>query len=145
MILAEPAGWAVAGTPANFVTDAGQQTAEGELFGRPLHVRWTPVAFTWNYGDGTVVTRDSAGERWSGDDRFTESESTHTYVSRDDRVVSLAIQYSAAINLGAGWRPVPGSVTIDADPVQVQVFSVSTDLARGDCIAYPNDPGCGVR
>ena len=61
----QPEGWGVVGKPTNFYTEGGVHEVTGTLLGQPATVRFTPVAWTWDYGDGHLQTLSTGGNRWS--------------------------------------------------------------------------------
>ena len=61
----QPDGWTVPGLDTNFYAVTGVHVVNGTLLGQPASVRFTPVAFHWNYGDGTAATRTTKGGTWS--------------------------------------------------------------------------------
>ena len=57
-VAGEPDNVAVVGLPANFVSSATTETIPGTILGRALTIRFTPVNYAFDYGDGE--RRDSA-------------------------------------------------------------------------------------
>ncbi|QCR20294.1 hypothetical protein [Agrococcus sp. SGAir0287] len=139
----QPENWGVLGIPTNFVATATDHVQQGTLLGQPVEVRWRPVAFTFDYGDGTVVTTDDAGALWqASDDDWTSTATSHEYQTRGDYTATVTITFEADLATDGAWATVPGTLELAAPAEAVQVFEVQTVLTRGDCIAYPNDPGC---
>ena len=142
-LVVQPENWGVLGIPTNFVATASDHVQQGTLLGQPVEVRWRPVAFTFDYGDGTVVTSDDAGALWqSSDDDWTATATSHEYTTRGDYTATVTITFEADLATGSGWATVPGTLELAAPAEAVQIFEVQTVLTRGDCIEYPNDPGC---
>ncbi|WP_344344435.1 hypothetical protein [Agrococcus versicolor] len=142
-LVVQPEGWGVLGIPTNFVATATEHVQDGTLLGQPVQVRWRPTAFTFDYGDGTIVTMPDGGARWSSaSDDWAETSTSHAYGARGQYTASVAVTFEADLGSAAGWTPVPGSLDLAAPAEGVQVFEVQTVLTRGDCLAYPDDPGC---
>lgn len=143
-LVVEPDGWGVVGTPTNFYATAESHTMQGDLFGAPVTVRWTPTSYAFDYGDGTTETTEASGRAWQGtEEQWTETATSHTYADRDDATATLTVTFTAEVDAGGGWFAVPGSLPVQAPPVEVKVFEVDTVLTDGDCRAHPTAPGCG--
>lgn len=140
-LVVEPDGWGVVGTPTNFYATAETHTMDGTLLGAPIQVRWTPSEFRFDYGDGTRETTAAPGDAW-GDATWTETSTSHTYTSRDDVTAHLTVVFTAEVNVGSGWFPVPGALPVDAPAQAVKLFAVDTVLTDGDCLDDPSAPGC---
>ena len=142
----EPGGWTIRGLPTNFWTVASTQIIGGELLDRPASVRFTPVQYRWNFGDGAKLTRSSAGEQWEslGVEEFAETLTSHSYAKSGTYVVQPSVDYSAEYQLGAGeeWIAITGVVTARSNPLTVVVTGASTVLIAKDCRADPGGPGC---
>lgn len=143
-LVVEPDGWGVVGTPTNFYATAETHTMSGELFDVPIEVRWTPTSYVFDYGDGTSETSTASGTAWHGpEEAWTETATSHTYASRDDVTASLTVAFTAEVDAGGGWFPVPGTLSVAAPSVAVKIFEVGTVLTNGDCMANPMAAGCG--
>lgn len=141
---AEPNGWAIVGMPANFVADAAQQVVPGELLGEPAEVRFTPVAYTWSYGDGGSRTTAEPGASWEalGLEELTPTPTSHIYLERGTVSAALTVSYGAEYRfLGPDWIPVSGTLDVTGAPSPVVVVTASTMLVTGDCTTT-SGPGC---
>ncbi|WP_228495050.1 hypothetical protein [Clavibacter sp. VKM Ac-2873] len=144
-IRSQPNGWAIVGAPVNLFTDAATQVVDGVLLGRPAQVRFVPVSFSWDHGDGTTTTVVGAGASWKelGQQDFTQTDTSHVYSSVGDRQVSLTIAYSPAYRFdGGGWLPIPGTLPVQVGPVTIRVLQGSTVLVGGACGERNAGPGC---
>jgi hypothetical protein len=144
-IRSQPNGWAVAGAPVNLLTDAAAQVVDGTLLGRPAEVRFVPVAFMWDYGDGTTSTTAGPGASWRelGQPDFTATDTSHVYPSMGDRQVSLTITYSPSYRFdGGAWQQIPGTLPVRVGPVTIHVLQGSTVLVGGACGTPDAGPGC---
>ena len=141
----EPQGWSVAGLPANFIASASVHTRTGTLLGYPAEVRFTPVGYRWTYGDGTQASTNSGGATWAalGLPEFSDTATSHTFVSPGSYAVVVAVVYSAEYRFaGLAWRAVEGTLAVSAGPLGVIVGDAQTVLVTRECTAHPTGPGC---
>jgi hypothetical protein len=141
----QPNGWALVGAPVNLFTDATAQVVEGQLLGRPAQVRFVPVSFTWDHGDGATVTTVGPGASWKqlGQQDFTSTDTSHTYPSIGDRRVAVTVAYSPSYRFdGGGWQQIPGTLPVVIGPVTIHVLQGSTVLVGGACGTRNAGPGC---
>lgn len=143
-VLGEPDNLGVAGLPTNFVTEAATHVRSGELFGFPVDVRFTPVAYTFHYGHGKPKTTSSPGASWESlsQAQFTPTDTSHTYAARGTYDARVDIAYTAEIDLGAGWFPVEGRLDIAGPTQQIRIFEARTALVARTCAEQPSAPGC---
>jgi hypothetical protein len=143
--LMEPDGWVVPGLDANFYSVVDQQLVGGALLGQPATVRFTPVAWHWNYGDGTAVVRSTKGGTWAaqGLHDFDRTATSHVYEAEGEYVIRLSIDFRAEYRFGAGgFVPIVGTINLPANDLHVTVTGAKTVLVEHDCVANPAGPGC---
>lgn len=141
----EPNGWAIIGLDANFVSSAGRHTASGPLAGQPATVRFAPVRFEWDYGDGVHASTATGGATWRslGVPEFSPTLTSHVYTAAGSYGVSLTVEYTAQYRIGGGpWRDVPGTLTLSAPTFTVIAADAKTVLVQRNCQADPRGPGC---
>lgn len=140
----EPHNAGIVGMPANFVASASAHEQDGELFGMPLSVRFTPVSFVFTYGDGDTQTTDTGGRTWEalGQAPFTPTATSHVYRERGTYQVHVTVAYRAEVDLGVGWFPVAGELTIDGPSQEIRIFEAHTALVARTCTEQPSAPGC---
>lgn len=141
----EPAGFGVVGMPANLVATASEQSIPGTVLGWDVTVRFTPVAFVFDHGDGTSAVASTGGATWEslGQAQFTPTATSHAYGRRGTYDVSVTVRYEASVDFGSGtWRPVPGYVTASTGGYAVEVVEVRTALVERTCHENPRGPGC---
>ncbi|WP_259336071.1 hypothetical protein [Clavibacter californiensis] len=144
-IRSQPNGWAIVGAPVNLFTDAMPQVVDGQLLGRPAQVRFVPVSFVWDHGDGTSTTVVGPGASWKalGRQDFTPTDTSHVYESIGARQVALTIAYSPSYRFdGGGWQQIPGTLPVQVAPVTIRVLEGSTVLVGGACGERDAGPGC---
>ncbi|MEO5919578.1 MAG: PKD domain-containing protein [Pseudolysinimonas sp.] len=141
----QPDGWMVPGLDANFYAVTAQHVVNGTLLGQPASVRFTPVAFHWNYGDGTAVTRSSKGATWQalGIPEFGPTPTSHVYVTEGTYTIRLTIDFAAEYRFaGSPFYPIDGVIPLPANDLHVSVDGAKTVLVEHDCAANPSGPGC---
>jgi hypothetical protein len=128
---AEPDGWAVVGVPANYWIDIEPFTVDGTLLDEVAQVRFTPIAYQWDYGDGTGRTTTTGGSSWQalGQAELTATPTSHVFATAGARTIRVTVAFAAEYRLGAGaWAAVVGEVTAIAPPVPVRVVVERTLL-----------------
>jgi hypothetical protein len=141
----EPNGWAIRGVPANFWIETTAQILEGELLDMPASVRFTPVRYRWEYGDGERIVRSAPGASWAdlGVDEFGETPASHAFAKSGVFVVQPSVDFTVEYQFGPGeWIPVNGVVRAQAGPLTVVVTGAATVLVANDCVTAPRGPGC---
>jgi hypothetical protein len=143
-VLGEPGNVGIVGLPANFVVAASTHTQAGPLLDLDVTVRFTPVAFDFTYGDGESATTSTGGRTWDdlGLPQFTPTPTGHTYRDRGTFTAQATVRYTAEVDIGNGWFPVPGELAIPGPPQQVTVYEAHTALVEHTCTEQPTAPGC---
>lgn len=141
---AEPGNAGIAGMATNFVAAASVQTSSGTIFGLPVSVRFTPVAYDYDFGDGTSASFTTAGVSWQelGQAQFTSTPTSHVYAERGTYTATLSIRYAAEVDLGGGWFPLSGQLSIASGPQEIRIFEAHTALVARTCGESPGAPGC---
>ena len=141
----EPNGWAVIGLPANFYARGGASVKQGELFDRPALVRFTPVAWQWDYGDGASRGGANPGASWAdlGTEEFSETPTSHVFDEAGDYDIRLTISYRAEYQFaGSGWIPIAGLLPVASNVIEARAVTARTVLVAEDCNENPQGPGC---
>lgn len=140
----EPGNAGIAGMPTNLLGAASVRTQTGTLFGNPISVRFTPIAYDYSYGDGSTATVTVPGRTWEelGQAPFTPTPTSHVYSARGTYTAALSIRYSAQVDLGGGWFPVIGELTTDSPSQQIRIFEAHTALVARTCLENPAAVGC---
>lgn len=142
--VAEPGNIGIAGMSTNFVAIATSQTSAGTILGSPVTVRFTPVAYDYRYGDGSIATLDAAGQTWAalGQAQFTPTPTSHTYRNRGMYLADVDVRYTAEVDLGTGWFPVDGQLTTDGPAQEIRILEARTALVAHTCLERPAAAGC---
>lgn len=136
------------GLDANILASGGSSTRTGELFGIPAEVRFTPVAYSFDYGDGSApLSTATPGATWAalGLAEFEPTPTSHVYESAGTFTVTLLVDYAAEYRVGGAgaFTPIPGTLAIPSAPITIVVAdSAATALVDRDCTANPRGPGC---
>jgi hypothetical protein len=141
----EPDGWMVVGLDANFYAVTDQHILNGMLLGQPAAVRFTPVAFHWDYGDASAATRATKGATWlaQGIHEFDPTPTSHVYQAEGEYTIRLVIDFAAEYRFaGSEFMPIAGTLPLAANDLHVTVGSAKTVLVEDDCGVNPAGPGC---
>lgn len=143
-VAGEPDNIAVVGLPANFLSSAKTETIPGTILGRALTIRFIPVNYAFDYGDGETRTTTTPGTAWdaSGQAQFTPTETSHVYKEPGTYTVTATVTYTADIDLGAGWIPINGTLNGPPASQQIRVVKAHTALVQSTCTERPGAPGC---
>jgi len=140
----QPDGWSVVGLHTNFYTSTVVQVQDDLLLGIPASVRFTPVSYRWDYGDGASATTQTGGGSWSdlGLGEFDRTPTSHVYTTSGTFDITLTVDFGAEYRFGeAAWIPIAGSVSVLANSLTVSTSEAKTVLVGRECAARPS-PGC---
>jgi hypothetical protein len=141
----EPNGWIVVGVPTNFFATASAHARSGPLLGAAAEVRFTPVGFRWDYGDGTSRTSASGGASWAALNlpEFSETSTSHVFEQPGTVSIGLVASYAAEYRFAGGeWRAVQGLVLVPTTPIIAIADRADTVLVAESCSINPSGPGC---
>lgn len=141
----EPNGWAVTGLDTNFYASSASHVQPGTLLGSAAAVRFTPVGFQWDYGDGSTADLATSGSTWAklGVGEFGATPTSHVFASSGNYTVTLSVEFAAEYRVeGMPWTPITGTIRLQAAPLQVTVGTANTVLVNQDCALNPQGPGC---
>ncbi|WP_147364397.1 PKD domain-containing protein [Cryobacterium melibiosiphilum] len=140
----QPNGWMVKGLATNFVARASAHEQTGTLLGLPADVRFTPISYAWDYGDGTTGSSATGGATWQqlNMPEFSETATSHTY-KPGEYTITPSVTYSAEYRYaGSDWLPVDGTITIPGAPTTATAWIVRTALVAKNCLDDPEGIGC---
>ena len=141
----QPNGWGVVGIHTNFYATGDAHVVTGTLLGQPASVRFTPIAWHWDYGDGTAASAASPGGTWAqlGVREFDGTPGSHLYTVKAGYTVRLSIEYAAEYQYaGQPWLPIAGTLLLSANDLTITTWRVKTVLVAEDCLDDPSAPGC---
>ena len=141
----EPNGWTVIGLPTNFFAGASVHTLSGSLLGFPADVRFTPVGYRWDYGDGGHDRSSTGGATWAALSlpEFSETATSHSYRETGSFTITLRVSFAAEYRFGGQtWRNVRGTLAVLTSPVTVVAGEARTVLVDRECTRNQSGPGC---
>ncbi len=141
----EPGEWTVVGLPTNFYAIAPVQNQRRDLLGRPADVRFIPVRYHWEYGDGRTATHRVAGATWKaqGKPEFSSTPTSHVYQRSGSYTIRLWIDYAAAFRWnGSDWTVLDGVIRKRANDLHTVATGADTVLVDQHCGTNPAGPGC---
>jgi hypothetical protein len=141
----EPNGWTVAGLDTNFFATGGSQVKNGTLLDQPASVRFTPVEWSWSYGDGAASSRPYPGASWAAQEarEFDPTGTSHVYTAYGTYDIDLDVDYAAEYRFAGGpWVPISGVLTVAANRLSITVGDAKTVLVERECTRNPAGPGC---
>lgn len=144
-LLSEPAGWGLVGVPVNFVARASTHQVTGRLLGSTATVRFTPVSFTFAFGDGARISTTAGGTTWadSGVPAFSVTPTSHSYTRSGSFEAVVTVYYSAAYRYpGDAWTMISGRVSRQAATNIAVVTGGIPVLVAQPCAGMTAAPGC---
>lgn len=145
----QPAPLIVVGLPVNFYADTGQADVHGTLLGQPAIVRFTPIGYWWNYGDGSKAHRLVGGTALNRQDAavFRATPTSHVFSQSGTYLIDLTVTMSAQYKFAEGeWIPVHGTVTVTANQLSAVALTAHTLLMGKHCMrdaaGRAVEPGC---
>ncbi|GAA4283877.1 hypothetical protein GCM10022261_14080 [Brevibacterium daeguense] len=135
-----PDSWAVTQRKTAFWADSLVRYIDLELLGTPVRVRATPVAYSWDFGDGAVKRTTSPGTRPRS---VQDAQIHHTYSTAGDVTVTLTTFYSGMFSVNGGdWLIIPGQAAVSSPPLDLTVYRYHKFLVEDDCLDNPDSPDC---
>ncbi|WP_143556731.1 PKD domain-containing protein [Sanguibacter antarcticus] len=127
IVVGPPGGW----LPVNMVnvvyTDAASQVVDTVVLGQAVRVRATPVAFSWEWDDGSspLETTDPGAPHPD----YTVS---HTYGTSGEYAVSMVTQWSGEYSLdgGATYTAIDGTATTTSTAPPLTVTELRSRLVE---------------
>lgn len=141
----QPKGWMIVGLDTNFYATGGVRVVTGELLGQPASVRFTPIRWSWTYGDGSGTTTSTRGSTWSALKvaEFDKTPTSHIYRRAGTYFIDLTVTYRADYRYaGSPWWPVQGTLALPANRLVATAGSADTVLVEEECTRNPSGPGC---
>lgn len=135
-----PTNWGVAQRRTAFWADSSIRTLNVTLLGQPVAIRATPIAYTWNFGDGTTKKTTTPGSRPSSLDR---ASIYHVYTKPGRVTVRLSTTYTGQFSVAGGaWQDIPGTAAVSSQPLNITIYRHHKYLAQDDCLTKPTASDC---
>jgi len=140
----QPGPHTLRGKETNFYADAAVQDFNITMLGQKVHITATPVAYTWNYGDGVAWGPTVSHGAQLPDDRVGEQTKTsHAYTATGTYSITLTTHFDGTYSVNGGpVLPIPGQGNISSAPLQLTVWRAITKNYADDCIVNPQGVGC---
>lgn len=109
LVVQPPDGLTLVNFDTNFFTrDTSPITRTVTLLGQRVTLEATPSSYRWEFGDGEARTTSEPGAP------YPRLDVTHSYLRTGTYRPRLATTYTGRYRVaGAGWRTIPGTVTIE--------------------------------
>lgn len=93
------------------------------VLGQSVEVHAIPMSWTWDFGDGTVMTTESPGEPWPAFDI------THVYGYEGIYDVTVTTTFNGiyAVN-GGPFQTIPGTAQVTSEPQQIEAVEFTARL-----------------
>ena len=123
-----PGGETLVNLETIFSTEAERFSRTIGLLGHRVDLEIWPSSFEWVTGDGTSFATDWEGKPWAKGAPLNEFI-THLYEDAADVTTRVDTTWSARYRVdGGAWADVPGTVTIEGEPVVLEVLSAAPHL-----------------
>lgn len=122
-----PGGRTLVNLETNFFTDnTAPSSIAVQLVDSDVVVTAKPIAYRWNFGDGSSTTTESAGAP------YPDLDVSHAYTEVDEHVVSVDTQYGAASFTVNGGPPeqIPSTVWVPGEEQDLEVVEALPQLVN---------------
>lgn len=132
------------GAQTNFVVDATPQTFDISLLGQKVHISATPVAYTFDYGDGIKLgPTQTPGITLSKDNIGQKTPTSHAYQDTLDYTAGVTTTFNGTYSVnGSPAVPIPGQGNFATNKVAVKVWRSTTKLVDQNCLQNPAAWAC---
>lgn len=124
LMIQPPDGRTLVNFETIFRTEAEQFTRSMNLLGYEVDLEISPSEFHWVHGDGTDQTSSWPGRSYAKSIPVSSSRYiTHSYEQKGTVQPRVNTVWTARYRVNGGpWQPVNGTVTIEGDPVDLQIL-----------------------
>ena len=140
----QPGPHTLRGKETNVWATATTQTFNLTMLGQNVTITATPVAYTWNYGDGTIWGPTPIHGAPLHQDRIGEqTQTSHIYTETGRLTIGVTTHFDGTYTVNGGPElPIPGQGNIPSPAQPLTVWRAETHLYADDCIVNPNGIGC---
>lgn len=126
----------------NIFAQSGEQTFTEDVMGEPVEIKAIPVSYTFDYGDGTVVTTTNPGhsvaEQWD-----VKTPTSHQYSTPGDYTYTVTTTFRGEFRVPGGpWQVIAGTSDRTSAPQTVQIWRVTSGNVEDSCVKNPSAYGC---
>ena len=140
----QPGPHTLRGKETNVWADAATQTFNLTMIGQKVTITATPVAYTWDYGDGTSWGPTPIHGAPLHEDRIGEqTQTSHVYVATGRLAINLTTHFNGTYTVNGGPElPIPGQGNIPSPALPLTVWRAETHLYADNCFQNPHGVGC---
>ncbi|MDJ0315725.1 hypothetical protein [Arthrobacter antibioticus] len=140
----QPGPHTLRGKETNVYAEASTQTFAITLLGQQVTITATPVAYTWDYGDGEVWGPTPVHGAPLHVDRIGEqTQTSHVYTESGKISIGLTTHFDGSYTVNDGpVLPIPGQGNILSSPLGLIVWRAETNLYADNCFQNPQGIGC---
>ncbi|MHA7269050.1 hypothetical protein [Arthrobacter sp. HLT1-20] len=140
----QPGPHTLRGEETNVYADAATQSFDLTMLGQQVTITATPVAYTWNYGDGTIWGPTPHHGAPLHEDRIGEqTQTSHIYTATGRLGITVTTHFDGTYSVNGGPQlPIPGQGNIPSAPLGLTVWRAETRLYADDCLQNPSGVGC---
>lgn len=121
----------------NVFVDVEQQTFQEVMLGLEVEIRAVPVAYQFDYGDGTTLDTANPGQPIGGRESVaTDLETPTSHVYQDTGVydVNVTTTFTGEYRIAGGsWVPIADSASIAAAPGEADIWRTQARHVSGEC------------
>ncbi len=118
-----PGGQTLVNFETNFFTEERTLDRTVRLLGQRVDLRIWAHSYTWHFGDGEAITTSKPGAP------YPKLLITHNYLEKGAYRPTMDTTWVADYRVGGGaWQSVPGSVTIEGSPTNLQAIEARPTL-----------------
>lgn len=143
-VISEPYNFGLLGGHNNVYANVDEQEFTFETLGDEVTIRAWPVAYDWNYGDGTTRTTQTAGSAVpEADWLLVETPTSHIYGATGDYNLVLTTRFNGDYSVNGGpWIPIAGQAAVESEPHLISIWRSDNRLVDGTCSQDPTAWGC---
>lgn len=121
--------------PTIVYTTPTAQLLTTDLLGYPIEVEATPTSYTWDFGDGTVLTTTTPGHP------YPDHDVAHPYIQPGTYAITLTTTWTGRYRLAGTttWATVTGTATTTTTSTPITAVEAPTHLVTADCHQQPQN------
>ncbi|MUK02019.1 hypothetical protein GM708_08775 [Vibrio cholerae] len=142
-IVSQPSNFGLRNAHSNIYAEAQEQEFTFEFRDATIVLKARPVAYQWNYGDGTSATIATPGGPVEGDPFDTQTPTSHQYAQTGDFDLTLTTFFAGDYSVDGGpFQPVAGEAAVVSEPHLMSIWRTEGHSVSEDCIENPTGIGC---
>ena len=143
-LTSQPGTNTLKGEQTNFRVDTKPQTFDIALLGQKVHIVATPVAYTFDYGDGTKLgPTPASGITLAAENIGQKTPTSHAYQDTLDYTAGVTTTFNGTYSVnGSPAVPIPGQGNFATNKVIIKVWRSTTKLVDQNCLQNPTAWAC---